>query len=497
MLDMFLNGLSNIFTDPFALVMSIVGVAVGIIVGALPGLTATMGVALVLPLTFGMEPVAGLLLLSGVYFGGVYGGSITAILLKTPGTPAAAATALDGYALAQKGMAGKALGVATLSSFTGGTLSIVILMFLSPILANIALEFSAPETFALAVFGLSIIASISGKSLVKGLIAGMVGLLLAMVGLDPILGFPRFTGGIEQMVNGVPFIPIMIGLFAASEAFKSLSEMNVKEKVKVKIEKILPSWAELRRLIPTLLRSTGLGTFIGIIPGAGADIAAFVSYNEAKRFSKDKDGFGKGKIEGVSSCEAGANACTGGALVPLLTLGIPGDAVTAVMLGALMVQGLQPGPLLFKNNGDLVYTLFIGMIICYAIMLLMGLFASRYFARVVEIPREILTPIILVLCIVGSYAINNSFFDVIIMAVAGVVGYFMQKYDFPASPIVLALILGPMAESQFRRALALSNGSYDIFYTRPIPLVLLLLSAITLLTPIVKAVWQQRKRAYQ
>jgi putative tricarboxylic transport membrane protein len=497
MLDMFLNGLSNIFTDPFALVMSIVGVAVGIIVGALPGLTATMGVALVLPLTFGMEPVAGLLLLSGVYFGGVYGGSITAILLKTPGTPAAAATALDGYALAQKGMAGKALGVATLSSFTGGTLSIVILMFLSPILANIALEFSAPETFALAVFGLSIIASISGKSLVKGLIAGMVGLLLAMVGLDPILGFPRFTGGIEQMVNGVPFIPIMIGLFAASEAFKSLSEMNVKEKVKVKIEKILPSWAELRRLIPTLLRSTALGTFIGIIPGAGADIAAFVSYNEAKRFSKDKDGFGKGKIEGVSSCEAGANACTGGALVPLLTLGIPGDAVTAVMLGALMVQGLQPGPLLFKNNGDLVYTLFIGMIICYAIMLLMGLFASRYFARVVEIPREILTPIILVLCIVGSYAINNSFFDVIIMAVAGVVGYFMQKYDFPASPIVLALILGPMAESQFRRALALSNGSYDIFYTRPIPLVLLLLSAITLLTPIVKAVWQQRKRAYQ
>lgn len=497
MLDMFLNGLSNIFTDPFALVMSIVGVAVGIIVGALPGLTATMGVALVLPLTFGMEPVAGLLLLSGVYFGGVYGGSITAILLKTPGTPAAAATALDGYALAQKGMAGKALGVATLSSFTGGTLSIVILMFLSPILANIALEFSAPETFALAVFGLSIIASISGKSLVKGLIAGMVGLLLAMVGLDPILGFPRFTGGIEQMVNGVPFIPIMIGLFAASEAFKSLSEMNVKEKVKVKIEKILPSWAELRRLIPTLLRSTGLGTFIGIIPGAGADIAAFVSYNEAKRFSKDKDGFGKGKIEGVSSCEAGANACTGGALVPLLTLGIPGDAVTAVMLGALMVQGLQPGPLLFKNNGDLVYTLFIGMIICYAIMLLMGLFASRYFARVVEIPREILTPIILVLCIVGSYAINNSFFDVIIMAVAGVVGYFTQKYDFPASPIVLALILGPMAESQFRRALALSNGSYDIFYTRPIPLVLLLLSAITLLTPIVKAVWQQRKRAYQ
>ncbi|CAM5795933.1 MULTISPECIES: tripartite tricarboxylate transporter permease [Brevibacillus] len=497
MFDLFVNGLTNILTDPFALLMAVVGVIIGIVVGALPGLTATMGVALILPMTFGMEPVAGLLLLSGVYFGGVYGGSITAILLKTPGTPAAAATALDGYALAQKGMAGKALGAATLSSSIGGTISIIILMFLSPVLATIALEFSAPETFALAVFGLSIIASISGKSLVKGLIAGLVGLLLATVGLDPILGFPRFTGGSEQLLNGVPFIPIMIGLFAASEAFKSLSDMNVKEKVKVKIEKIVPSWGEFRGIIPTILRSTGLGTFIGIIPGAGADIAAFVAYNETKRFNKDKEPTDKSRMAGVAACESGANACTGGALVPLLTLGIPGDAVTAVMLGALMVQGLQPGPLLFKNNGDLVYTLFIGMIICYVVMCLLGLFTARYFAKVVQIPKEILTPVILVLCIVGSYAINNSFFDVLIMAVAGVIGFFMQKHDFPASPIVLALILGPMAESQFRRALALSSGSYDIFYTRPIPLILLLLSVITLLTPIVKAIWQQRKRAHQ
>ncbi|MGG2482484.1 tripartite tricarboxylate transporter permease [Brevibacillus borstelensis] len=497
MFDLFVNGLTNILTDPFALLMAVVGVIIGIVVGALPGLTATMGVALILPMTFGMEPVAGLLLLSGVYFGGVYGGSITAILLKTPGTPAAAATALDGYALAQKGKAGKALGAATLSSSIGGTISIIILMFLSPVLATIALEFSAPETFALAVFGLSIIASISGKSLVKGLIAGLVGLLLATVGLDPILGFPRFTGGSEQLLNGVPFIPIMIGLFAASEAFKSLSDMNVKEKVKVKIEKIVPSWGEFRGIIPTILRSTGLGTFIGIIPGAGADIAAFVAYNETKRFNKDKEPTDKSRMAGVAACESGANACTGGALVPLLTLGIPGDAVTAVMLGALMVQGLQPGPLLFKNNGDLVYTLFIGMIICYVVMCLLGLFTARYFAKVVQIPKEILTPVILVLCIVGSYAINNSFFDVLIMAVAGVIGFFMQKHDFPASPIVLALILGPMAESQFRRALALSSGSYDIFYTRPIPLILLLLSVITLLTPIVKAIWQQRKRAHQ
>ncbi|WP_126425431.1 tripartite tricarboxylate transporter permease [Brevibacillus marinus] len=497
MFDLFLGGITNILTDPFALLMALLGVIIGIVVGALPGLTATMGVALILPVTFGMDPVAGLLLLSGVYFGGVYGGSITAILLNTPGTPAAAATALDGYALAQKGLAGKALGAATLSASIGGTISIFILMFLSPILANIALEFSAPEMFALAVFGLSIIASISGKSLVKGLIAGLVGLLLAMIGMDPLIGLPRFTGGHEELMNGVPFIPIMIGLFAASEAFKSLSEMNLKEKVKVKIEKIMPSWSEFRGLIPTILRSTGIGTFIGIIPGAGAEIAAFVSYNETKRFNKDKEPTDKSRLAGVSACEAGGNGCTGGALVPLLTLGIPGDAVTAVMLGALMVQGLQPGPLLFKNNGDLVYTLFIGMVICYFIMCFLGLVACRYFAKVVQIPKQILTPLILVLCVVGSYAINNSFFDVVMMAVAGVIGFFMQKHDFPASPVVLALILGPMAESQFRRALALSNGSFDIFFTRPIPLVLLLISLITLLTPIIRAIWQQRKRAHQ
>ncbi|HEU4963375.1 MAG TPA: tripartite tricarboxylate transporter permease [Bacilli bacterium] len=495
MFDLFVQGMSNIFSQPHVLLLSVLGVAVGIVVGALPGLTATMGVALILPMTFGMDPVAGLLLLSGVYFGGVYGGSVTAILLRTPGTPAAAATAIDGYALTRKGMAGKALGTATLSSFAGGTISIVILMFLAPVLANVALEFSASESFALAVFGLSIIASIAGKSLVKGLISGAIGLFIATVGLDPMTAYPRFTFGATELMNGVPFIPVMIGLFAASEAFKSLSEWGAEEKVKAKIERVLPTWAEFKRLVPTILRSTGLGTMIGIIPGAGADIAAFVSYNETKRFSKDKEGFGQGKLEAVAACESGANACTGGALVPLLTLGIPGDAVTAVMLGALMVQGLQPGPMLFQDHGDLVYSLFAGMIVCYIIMALMGLLSARYFAKVVQIPKAILTPIILVLCVVGAYAINNNMTDVYIMLIAGVFGYYMQKWDFPASPIVLALILGPMAESQMRRALVLSDGSYDIFYTRPITLVLLLISLFTLFTPIIKAIWRKRKRA--
>ncbi|MGG1662007.1 tripartite tricarboxylate transporter permease [Brevibacillus sp. NRS-1366] len=497
MTDFFLQGVTQIFSQPMVLLLSVLGVAIGIIVGALPGLTATMGVALLLPVTFGMDPVSGLLLLSGVYFGGVYGGSITAILLRTPGTPAAAATAIDGYALTQKGMAGQALGAATLSSTIGGILSVLVLMFLSPVLANLALEFSAPETFALAVFGLSIIASISGESLLKGLIAGTAGLLVATIGLDPIVGLPRYTGGIEELMNGIPYIPVMIGLFAAAEAFKTLEEAATSEKVKATIERILPTWLNFKKMLPTILRSSGLGILIGIIPGAGGDIAAFVSYNEAKRFSKEKEEFGKGKLEAVAACESGANACTGGAFIPLLTLGIPGDAVTAVMLGALMVQGLQPGPMLFTNNGDLVYTLFVGMLFCYIVMLVLGLLAARYFAKVVEIPKSILTPMILVLCIVGSYAINNSFFDVGVMLVSGIIGYFMQKKDFPASPIVLALILGPMAESQFRRSLALSDGSYDIFFTRPITCLLLVVSLLTLFTPIIKSFLNKKRASRQ
>lgn len=495
MIDLIGNGFLTLFSQPTVILIAILGVTTGIIIGALPGLTATMGVALLLPLTFGMDTVAALLLLSGVYFGGVYGGSITAILLRTPGTPASAATALDGYALTQKGQGGKALSVATISAFTGGFISIFVLMFLSPVLANFALRFSAPETFALAVFGLSIVASISGSSLVKGLIAGTAGLVIATIGLDPIQGFPRFTGGSSNLMSGIPFIPVMIGLFAAAEAFKTLEEMNMTQKLKTKIKGFGVSKKDLKTIGPTVLRSTVIGTSVGIIPGAGGDIAAFVAYNEAKRFSKDKEGFGKGKIEGVAAAESAGNACTGGAFVPLLTLGIPGDSVTAVMLGALMVQGIQPGPMLFQNNGDLIYTIFSGMIICYIALLIIGLFMARYFARVVEIPKAILTPAILMLCVVGSYAINNNMFDIVIMIIAGIIGYYMQKFNFPASPVVLALILGPMAESQFRRALSLSNGSYDIFYTRPITAVLLSLAILTLFLPIIKAVldkWKKR-----
>ncbi|EAC1535150.1 C4-dicarboxylate ABC transporter permease, partial [Escherichia coli] len=377
---------------------------------------------------------------------------------------------------------------------SGGTLSIIVLMFLSPVLASWALKFSASESFALATFGLSIIASISGESLIKGLIAGVGRLLIATIGLDPMGGFPRFTGGFVELMN-VPFIPVMIGLFAASEAFRSMEQnQQIRQGAKVAIGSLLLPWQTLRRIALTILRSSGLGVFIGMIPGAGADIAAFVAYNETRRFSKTPENFGKGEIKAVASCEAGANGCTGGALLPMLTLGIPGDAVTAIMLGALTLQGMQPGPLMFTDHGDMVYTLFVGMIFCYFMLLVLGLLSLKVIGNVVKIPGNILTPMILALCVVGTYALNNSLFDVGIMLIAGVVGYFMQKGGYPASPVVLALIMGPMAESNFRRALSLSGGSLDFLYTRPITLALLTLAAFTLLTPIIRKIMRLRRQ---
>lgn len=483
-MNLLMEGLINVLNIQVILIL-LLGIISGIAIGSLPGLTATMGVALVLPITFGMEAVPGILLLIGVYFGSVYGGSLTAILINTPGTPASAATAMDGYAMSRKGLAHKALTISTLSSSIGGILSVIVLILVAPQLANFALRFSAPETFALAVFGISIISSISGKSMVKGLMAGILGLLIATIGIDPMGGFPRFTFGNINLANGLNLIPVMIGLFAASEAFKSMEDIFSKQNLDIKVEKVKLKWVEFKSLIITILRSAGIGTFIGMIPGAGGDITSFVAYNEAKRFSKNKDEFGKGAMKGIAAPEAANNSVTGGAMIPLLTLGIPGDAVTAVLLGALMVQGLQPGPLLFQNNGPIVYTLFVGMLLANIFLLVIGLFGIKYFTKILLVPKSILSPLILVLCVVGSYALNNNYFDVIVMLIAGIIGYFMVKLEFPVSPVILGLILGPLMESNLRRSLLMSQGNLSIFYTRPITLVLLVLAIITLLTPII------------
>ncbi len=495
-MDLLLQGFSQVF-QPSVFILLISGVIVGIVIGSLPGLTATMGVALFLPVTFGMDAVTGILLLIGVYFGSIYGGSIAAILLNTPGTPASAATALDGYALTKQGKAGKALGIAAISSGFGGLLSALMLIFISPQLARIALDFSAPEMFGLAVFGLSIISSISGGSVLKGLIAGVFGLVICTIGMDPMTSYPRFTYDNISLLNGLNFIPVMIGLFAVSEALVIMEEqLTGGQGIKnIAASYVLPKWNELKKLWGTMIRSGFIGTFIGIIPGAGADIAAFVSYNEAKRFAKkdEKETFGKGNPKGIAAAEAANNGVTGGSMVPLLTLGIPGDAVAAIMLGALVVQGVQPGPQLFQNSGELVYTLFAGMLVANILMLTFGLSGIRLFTKILKVPKNIIAPIILVLSTIGSYAIANNYFDVFTMLGAGIIGYFMKKFDFPASPIVLALILGPMAESEMRRALVMSEGSFMIFLERPISLAFIILAIVSLVLPFIMGKIKNKK----
>ncbi len=487
-----LQGIMIIF-QPSMIAIIALGVIGGMIIGSLPGLTATMGVALLVPLTFGMNPVSGLVMLLGIYCGAIYGGSVSAILIRTPGTPAAAATVIEGYMLAKKGLAGKALGMSTIASFCGGMVSALALTFISPQLAKVALSFGPPEYFALALFGLSIISSISGDNVIKGLIAGFFGLLLATIGLDPITGYPRFTFDSTNLLSGISFIPVLIGLFAVSEALTTTENIAGQKDIDFDVAGALPTWSEIKGCLKTIIKGSFLGTFIGIIPGAGADIAAFVSYGEWKRSSKDAAQAGTGVLSGVAAPESANNGVTGGALVPLLTLGVPGDAVAAVLLGALMLQGLRPGPMLFKDNAEVVFALFVGLMVANVFMLIFGLFGIRFFARVITVPKQILTPIIFILCIVGSYAINNNMFDVVVMMIFGIIGYIMQKFKFPISPIVLALILGPMAEGELRRSLVISQGSYSIFFSRPI---CLLFFALTIIS-IAGSYMSQRKKAKQ
>ena len=476
----------NLVLQPSVILYLLVGVAGGMCIGCLPGLTTTMGVALVLPLTFGMEAVPSILLLIGVYVGAVYGGSLSAILLNTPGTPASAATALDGYKMASRGEAGRALGISTISSFIGGLISCVFLILIAPVLADFALKFSAPEFFMLAVFGLCIISSISGKSLFLGLISGLLGMFIATIGLDDITSNMRFTFENINLYSGINFIPVMIGLFAMSQAFIGVEEINAKSKATGKIKRVLPKGSDWKLIIKNSIPFGSLGAFIGTIPGVGADIASFIAYGQAKGLSKKPEEFGKGSPEGVSAPEAANNGVTGGALIPMLCLGVPGDAVAAIMIGSLTVQGIQPGPLLFQNDASTVYAIFIGLLIANVFMLILGLSSVRIFTKVLSVPKPVLVPTIMLLCFVGSYALNNNMFDVVIMLFFGIVGYFFQKLEISASPVILGLILGPMAESNFRRALLMSRGDYSTFLSTGICWVFFILIIVSLLFPVIK-----------
>ena len=485
MLENLWLGLS-LLAQPDCIIAILLGAFCGLLVGILPGLSPASGVALLIPFTFTMEPLPGLVMLAALYSISHYGGAITAITVNTPGDPANAATVIDGYAMTQKGLSGKALRVSLYASVIGGIISAFLAIAFSVPLARFALKFGPPEYFALALFGLTIVATLVGKNWVKGLIAVLFGLLLNCIGIDQFTGFPRFSFGSTDLYSGLSFTPVLIGLFAISEVFHCFAEREGTKKAQENLGKQLPTFKEFRGLIPTILRSSLIGTVIGAIPAAGATIAAFVGYNEAKRFSKNPGQFGKGSLEGVAGPEAACDAAVKGSFIPLLTLGIPGSATTAIVLGALMIHGLVPGPLLFTEHPDIVYGLFMTFPVVSLILLLVGVALTRLLIKAVNMPTGFIAPLILAIAFIGAYAEGNSMFNVYIALAFGIIGYLFDKIKIPLAPIILGLILGTLVETNFRRALTISDGNWGIFVQSTISVVFLILTVLSIVYPIIR-----------
>ncbi|MGE4283075.1 MAG: tripartite tricarboxylate transporter permease [Clostridia bacterium] len=470
MLEFFINGFGAIL-NPGNMLIIFLGVAIGIIFGAIPGLTSTMAVALCLPITFGMEPIMGMSMLAALYIGGVSGGLIAAILLNIPGTPASIATCFDGHPLAAKGEAGKALGVGIVFSFLGGMVSFLALFFIAPPLARFALKFSPYEYFSISIFALTLIAGLTGKSMVRGLISGCLGMAFATIGMAPLDGLPRFTFGNEQLISGFNLLSVLIGLYAFSEMFIYAETCRTEPKAviqKFEIRGFGFSIAEFKSQLGNFSYASILGTGIGILPGIGASTANIIAYMGIKNRSKYPEKFGTGIIDGIVASETANNATVGGALIPLLTLGIPGDGVTALLLGALMIHGITPGPMLFSSGAEIVYGLFAALIISNIAMLILEFFGIRIFVRLLKIPKHILLPVVLSLCFVGGFTLGNRIFDIWVLLLFGIIGYIMLKVELPLPPVILGFILGPIAETNLRRGFTLSKGSFIPFMTSPI-----------------------------
>ncbi|MCG8508403.1 MAG: tripartite tricarboxylate transporter permease [Rhodospirillales bacterium] len=446
-------------------------------------MSSTMATALLLPFTIALEPMPAIALLAALYCAGTYGGSITAILINTPGAPPAAATAIEGYPLAQRGQAGRALGMAAVSSSIGGIVSVIALVIAAPILARMAYNFGPPEYFALALFGLSMLASISSGSATKNLIGGAFGVLISTVGIDFTTAVERFTFGFPEVTQGIHFIPVMIGIFAGSELLTQSATLNVVYERVVSIAIKLPSREDFKRVWKTILRSSGIGTFIGILPAEGGTVAAMVGYAESKRWSKKKEEFGKGSIEGIAGAEAANNAATGGAMVPTLALGIPGSGTTAVILGALLVHGLRPGPYLFQEQPMFLYGIFAAMLIANIIFLVVGLLGAKVFARITLIPKTYLWPAVYILAAVGSYALDQKVLDVWFMLVFSILGFIFRRYGFAAAPIIMGLILGELVENKLKQSLIIFEGNWWLFIERPITMVFFALTILGLFGP--------------
>jgi putative tricarboxylic transport membrane protein len=474
----------NIALQPQNLLYCFIGVTMGTLVGVLPGIGPTATIALLLPATFKLNPISAIIMLSGICYGAMYGGSTTSILLNIPGEASSVVTCLDGYQMARKGRAGPALGISAFGSFIAGTFSIVGLVIFAPTLADFALKFGPPEYFALMVMGLSVVAYLARKSMAKALMMAVVGIVLGCVGLDPITATPRFTFGILDLADGIGIAPVVMGLFGIAEVLENLGALTKAEVFAGKIKGLFPDREDWRRSIGPIARGSLLGFFLGLLPGVGAIVPQFLSYALEKKLSRHPERFGSGEIEGVASPEACNNAAVGGTFIPLLSLGIPSNAMTAILLGALMIYGLTPGPLLIKNSPDLFWGVIASMYIGNIMLLILNLPLIPMWVSVLKIPYSYLSCFIILFCLIGAYSLNNSTSDIYIAVIFSLVGLLMKKFEFEGAPLVLAFVLGPLLETALRRSLILSDGSFLIFLQRPISAAFILFSVVVLAAPL-------------
>ncbi len=478
--------------QPANLFLAFIGCVVGTLVGVLPGLGPPAAISLLLPASFHIAPVGALILLAGIYYGAMYGGSTTSILVNIPGEAASVVTCLDGYEMAKKGRPGPALGIAAFGSFIAGTASIIGLMGLAPPLADVALKFGPPEYTTLMILGLTVLTFLVRGSMAKALMMAAFGMFLSTIGVDAVSGVARFSFERVELMDGVGLVPVVMGLFGISEVFLNLERSVDREILRKKIENYLPTKSDWRRSALPIARGSLLGFFLGILPGGGAILASFVSYAIEKRVSKHPEKFGAGAIEGVAGPESANNAATGGAFIPLLTLGIPANVVMAILLGAMMIHGLQPGPNLIRENPEIFWGVVASMYVGNGMLLLLNLPLIPLWVQVLKVPYRLFFPLILLFCLVGAYSISFAKFDILIMVIFGVVGYLMKKADYEGAPLVLALVLGNLFENALRQSLMLSDGSFTIFFTRPIAAIFMFIAILLLILPLLP--WFGKRR---
>jgi putative tricarboxylic transport membrane protein len=474
----------SVALTPQNLAFAFAGVLVGTVIGVLPGIGPAAGIALLLPVTFALPPLSSLIMLAGIYYGAMYGGTLSSVLINTPGESASVATTLDGYQLALQGRAGAALAIAAIGSFIAGTFGVLALMLAAPPLADLAVQFGPPEYFALAALGLLTIAGLTGSSAAKALLAAVAGLALATVGVDPFTGQQRFTLGVIELTDGVEFLPVAVGLFGIAEVFANVAHPIRIAPIKASLSGLVPTWQDWVLSRWAIARGGLIGFVVGVLPGAGATIASFIAYGLERRISKRPERFGKGAIEGVAAPESANNAATAGAMVPLLALGIPGSATTAVLLGSFILFGLRPGPLLLTDHPEVFWGLIASMYVGNVMLLFLNLPGAPLFASVLRLPYPVIATAIIGISIAGAYSLENSLFDVWVALAFGVLGYLMKRFDYPAAPLVLALVLGQLLEMSLRQSLTISHGSLAIFVTRPASAVLLAIGIVGLCAPL-------------